>query len=190
MKRFVRPIAVGVPEEVGLVSTVEPYDSDTPGVKRFVGPIDVGVSEDVDVVTSEFTLAAQRLDSMSGAMGMEPFRSVPADVLLTSFLDIPTTRLDLLLSEVQALRLEFTPDAVQRALAPLENIEGVLLAVLFSRLLEPSLRDFVGKYIGAFCFQGPDELFSYFYNCGEYQDTSSLDVWWRELCAYRVSERV
>ena len=106
-------------------------------------------------MTSEFTLAAQRFDSMSGAMGMEPLRSVPADVLLTSFLDIPTTRLDLLLSEVQALRLEFTPDAVQRALAPLENIEGVLLAVLFSRLLEPSLRAFVGEIYWGLLFPRP-----------------------------------
>ena len=120
-------------------------------------------------------------------MGMAPFRSVPADVLLTSFLDIPTTRLDLLLGEVQELRREFTLDAVQRALAPLENIEGVLLTVLFSRLLEPSLRDAVGGYIGD--FQAPGELFRFFYSCCEYQDDSVLDVWWRELCAYRVSDQ-
>ncbi len=123
-------------------------------------------------------------------MGMAPFRSLPADVLLTSFLDIPTTRLDLLLGEVQELRLEFTPDVVQRALAPLENIEGVLLAVLFSRLLEPSLRDAVGEYIGDLCFQGPGEPFRFFYYRYEYQDTSALGAWWWELCACRVSDRV
>ncbi len=41
-----------VAEDLDLVSAVEPFDADTPGVKRFVGPIDVGVSEDVGVVTS------------------------------------------------------------------------------------------------------------------------------------------
>jgi hypothetical protein len=98
---------------------------------------------------------------------------------------IPTSRLDHLLGEVQELRCEFTLDAVQRALAPLENIEGVLLTALFSRLLEPSLRDAVGGYI--WDFQAPGELF---YSCCEYQDDSVLDVWWRELCACRVLDRV
>jgi len=153
-------------------------------------PIAAVVLEEADVATAQFTLAAQRLDSMSGAMGLVPFRSVPADVLLTSFLNVPTATLDHLLSELLGLRLEYTLDAVQRALAPLENIEGVLLAVLFSRLLEPSIRDFVEENIGNFCFQGPGELFSYLYYCCEYQDASALDVWWRELCAYRVSDQV
>ena len=81
-----------------------------------------------------------------------------------------------------------TPNAVQRALAPLENIEGVLLTVLFSRLLEPSLRDAVGGYIRD--FQAPRELFRFFYSCCEYQGDSALDVWWRELRACRVLDRV
>ena len=60
-----------------------------------------GDSAEGVVESSAFTLAAERLDSLSSAVEVDPFRSVSVDVLLTSFLSLPTEKLDYL---VGALR--------------------------------------------------------------------------------------
>ena len=143
----------------------------------------------------ELMLAASRLDSLSSAVGLDPFRSMSVDVLLTSFLSMPTEQLDYLVGGMQELGHEFEPEELQRASAPLVNLEGVLLAALYARLPEPSLRRFDDEYFGSNIFGsdgicGPLDLLGFFSDCYDYQDGGGLEGWLQKLRAYQASDLV
>jgi hypothetical protein len=185
-----------------LSSAVDHAAVETLGVEVAIGDAAEGVvassaivpaAERLDSLSSAvdhaaFVPAADRLDSLSNAVGLDPFRSVGVDALHTSFLSMPTEELDYLVGALQALRHEFEPDALQQALAPLVNVEGVLLAALYARLSAPSLRHFDEVNIGSGHIYGPDELLDFFYHCCDYQDVRELEDWLQQLRDYRASE--
>ena len=169
-----------VPEEIVRATLALVADDDVLPVETL--PATVGVD-----ASSELLLAASRLDSLSSAVGLDPFRSMSVDVLLTSFLSMPTEQLDYLAGVMQELRHEFEPEELQRASAPLVNLEGVLLAALYARLPEPSLQRFDDEHFGSDGICGPLDLLSFFSDCYDYQDGGGLEGWLQKLRAYQAS---
>jgi hypothetical protein len=159
-----------------------------PSVETLLVEVALGDAAEGVVASSVFVPAAERLDSLSSAVGLDPFRSLSVDALLTSFSSMPTEKLDWLVGALQALRHEFEPETMQRALAPLVNVEGVLLAALYARLSAPSLRHCDDVNIGSGHICGPDDLLDFFYHCCDYQDVRELEDWLRQLRVCRASE--